>query len=292
MQERLQKILAAGGAPSRRAAEEWIRAGRVTVNGRPAQLGDRADPERDEVAVDGKPVARPSRRYWILNKPRGVLTTRRDPFGRATVMELLPAQAREVFPVGRLDRDTEGLLVLTNDGDVAQALLHPSLGTEKEYRVTARGVVPAAKLRELAEGVELRDGRTAPARVSGVRFDRREGTTRFHLVLREGRKRQIRRALSKLGHPVQHLVRIRMGPLRLGRLPTGQARPLTGHEVRVLQSHADRLRVAAARHAAGTSRAGNQPRQPGAAARKRRRETSRPSSPEGSKFLDQKEKRE
>jgi 23S rRNA pseudouridine2605 synthase len=171
-----------------------------------------------------------------------VLTTLRDPEGRQTVVDLLPPEARRarVFPVGRLDRDTEGLLLLTNDGDVAQALLHPSRGSEREYLVTARGRVSAESLRRLAAGVPLDDGPTAPARVAGARHDPRSDTTRFRLVLREGRKRQIRRALRALGHPVVALVRVRMGPLLLGRLAPGAARPLSAQETKTLLAHARR----------------------------------------------------
>jgi pseudouridine synthase len=239
---RLQKLLAAAGVTSRRRAEALVAAGRVRVNGRVAQVGDSADPELDRIELDGRAVQAEPPAFWLLHKPRGVLTTLRDPEGRPTVIELLPPAARRarVFPVGRLDRDTEGLLLLTNDGEVAQALLHPSRGSEREYQVTARGRISQADLGRLAAGVPLDDGPTAPARVSGVRRDPRSDTTRFRLVLREGRKRQIRRALRALGHPVQDLLRVRMGPLALGRLAPGEARALTPDEVRRLRAHARR----------------------------------------------------
>lgn len=239
--ERVQKLLAGAGLASRRTAETWIRAGRVRVDGVVARLGDRADPTVQAVTVDGRPVRLAAPVWWMVHKPAGVLTTLRDTRGRRTVVGLLPPGVPRLFPVGRLDRETEGLVLLTNDGATAHALLHPSLGSEREYLVTARGRMTDMDLRRLAAGVELDDGRTAPARVGAPRFDARGDTTRFALVLREGRKRQIRRALAALGHPVVRLVRVRMGPQRLGRLPAGGARPLTGGEVRALERHASAL---------------------------------------------------
>lgn len=240
--ERVQKLLAAAGLASRRAAEEWIRAGRVRVDGAIVQIGDRADPDRQSITVDGKRVRVAPPASWAVHKPRGILTTVRDTDGRRTVMDLLPPGLPRLYPVGRLDLDTEGLVLLTNDGALAHALLHPSLGSEREYQVTARGRISEASLDRLASGVELDDGRTAPAEVSAARFDARAQATRFVLVLREGRKRQIRRALAALGHPVLRLVRTRLGPLRMGRLPAGAARPLTGGEMRTLERHAQALR--------------------------------------------------
>jgi len=228
---RLQKIVSAAGVASRRGAEELLRAGRVSVNGRRAKLGESADPERDVVAVDGKPLRQETHAYWMLNKPRGVLTTVRDTHGRPTVVDLLPDRSLRLFPVGRLDRDTEGLVLLTNDGELTHVLLHPSFESDREYEVTVAGRIAQRTLRRLAAGVPL-DGRvTAPARVERAKFDLRSQTTRFRLTLIEGRKRQIRRALAELGHPVSTLRRLRMGPLRLGRLPSGSARPLSGREV-------------------------------------------------------------
>lgn len=233
---RLQKVLAAAGVASRRAAEELLRAGRVAVNGETAHLGQSADPERDVVTVDGVPVEREPFAYWLLHKPRGVVTTVHDPEGRQTVLDLLPPEARcfRLFPVGRLDRDTEGLVLLTNDGALAHVLLHPSHENEREYRVTVEGRVAAASLRRLADGIVLEEGVTAPARTGRARFDARTDTSRFTLTLIEGRKRQIRRACERLGHPVVRLVRVRMGPLQLGRLSVGAARPLATQERRAL----------------------------------------------------------
>jgi 23S rRNA pseudouridine2605 synthase len=231
---RLQKILAAAGVASRRAAEDLLRAGRVAVNGRTARLGESADPARDAVSVDGVRVAAEPREYWLVHKPRGVITTVRDPQGRPTVLSLVPRARARLFPVGRLDRESEGLLLLTNDGPLAQRLLHPSHQTEREYRVTVQGRVAPATLRRLERGVELEEGRTAPARAGAATWSATQGTSRFALTLIEGRKRQIRRALEALGHPVRRLVRVRMGPLRLGRLVAGTARPLRPEELRAL----------------------------------------------------------
>ena len=218
---------------SRRAAEALIREGRVTVNGRTASIGESADPRRDLVCVDGERLAAEPLEYWLVNKPLGVVSTVRDPEGRAIVLELAPERRGRLFPVGRLDRDTEGLVILTNDGPLTHALLHPSREVEREYVVRARGRMRESALRRLAAGVELEDGRTAPAGVDRVR--RGETETTLHLTLVEGRKRQIRRALQALGHPVESLRRVRMGPLRLGRLAKGAARPLTSREVASLR---------------------------------------------------------
>jgi 23S rRNA pseudouridine2605 synthase len=233
---RLQKILAAAGVASRRRAEDLLREGRVSVNGRTATVGESADPDRDTITVDGAPVRREAAAYWLLNKPRGVLSTVRDPQGRPTVRDLVPARGARLFPVGRLDRDTEGLVLLTNDGRLAHALLHPSHRVEREYRVTVRGRVAAETLARLARGVVLEDGVTAPAKVGRPAVDPASERSRFTLTVIEGRKRQIRRALAALGHPVVELRRVRMGPLRLGRLPPGRARPLSARERKALQS--------------------------------------------------------
>ena len=227
---RLQKLLAAAGVASRRGAEELLRDGRVAVNGEIAHLGQSADPNVDVVTVDGSPIESEPLAYWMVHKPRGVITTARDPEGRPTVLDLLPDTVTRLrlFPVGRLDRDTEGLVLLTNDGALAQVLLHPSHETEREYKVTVRGRISASVLGQLAAGIELDDGLTAPARVSRARLDAGLATSTFRLTMIEGRKRQIRRALEQLGHPVVRLVRMRMGPLRMGRLPAGDAQELGG----------------------------------------------------------------
>ncbi|MCH8083149.1 MAG: rRNA pseudouridine synthase [Myxococcales bacterium] len=233
--ERLQKILAAAGVASRRAAEDLIRAGRVTVNGVVATLGESADPDRDAISFDGERIQREPLEYWIVHKPRGVLTTVSDPQGRSTVVDLVRDSTVRLFPVGRLDLLSEGLVLLTNDGPLAHSLLHPSFGEEREYRVTVRGSFDRSTQRRISEGVELEDGLTAPARVGAVRFDPQTRTTRFALTLVEGKKRQIRRMMRELGRPVVRLVRVRLGPLELGQLEPGKARPLGARERRVLR---------------------------------------------------------
>jgi len=233
--ERLQKILAAAGVASRRAAEDLIRAGRVTVNGRVATLGESADADRDEIALDGERIRREALEYWIVHKPRGVLTTVSDPQGRSTVLDLVRGSAARLYPVGRLDLLSEGLVLLTNDGALTHALLHPSFGEEREYQVTVRGPVDRSTLQRICEGVELEDGRTAPARTGAAHFDPETRTTRLSLTLVEGRKRQIRRMMRALGHPVLRLVRVRIGPLELGRLAPGEARRLSARERRALK---------------------------------------------------------
>lgn len=226
--DRLQKVLARAGYGSRRACEELIADGRVTVNGEPAELGRRVDPERDRVDVDGVPVAvLPGLVHYLLNKPAGVVTTADDPRGRPTVVDLVPSEPR-VFPVGRLDADTEGLLVLTNDGDLAQRLSHPSFGVDKEYLAEVQGVPGPAALRALRQGVDLDDGRTAPARVGVLA----PGVLR--IVIHEGRNRQVRRMCEAVGHPVRRLVRTRIGPVTDAGLAPGRWRALDGAEVRAL----------------------------------------------------------
>jgi 23S rRNA pseudouridine2605 synthase len=230
--ERLQKVLARAGFGSRRACEELIVDGRVTVNGRPAELGRRVDLDEDHVSVDGVPVSiRPGLVYYLLNKPRGVVTTASDPQGRPTVVDLLPLEPR-VFPVGRLDADTEGLLLLTNDGDLAHRLTHPRFGVEKEYLAELEKPPPPAALRALREGVTLDDGVTAPARVASV------PPRALRITIHEGRNRQVRRMCSAVGCPVVRLVRVRIGPVADRRLKPGSWRPLTQAEVRSLQEAA------------------------------------------------------
>ncbi|HUY23307.1 MAG TPA: pseudouridine synthase [Acidimicrobiales bacterium] len=226
--ERLQKVLARVGLGSRRACEELIAEGRVSVNGEPATLGRRVDVGRDAVALDGVPLpVLPGLVHYLLHKPAGVVTTAEDPQGRPTVVQLVPDEPR-VFPVGRLDADSEGLLVLTNDGDLAHRLAHPSFGVEKEYLVETMGVPTPGALRRLRQGVDLDDGTTAPARVGVVA----PGVLR--IVVHEGRNRQVRRMCEAVGFPVRRLVRTRIGPLTDARLAPGRWRPLTGDEVRAL----------------------------------------------------------
>lgn len=231
--ERLQKVLARAGIGSRRVGEELIVAGRVTVNGEVAHLGRRVDPEHDHVALDGVPViVDASIVHWIVNKPAGYVTTARDTHGRPTVLDLVPDEPR-VFPVGRLDLDTEGLLLLTNDGELAQLLTHPSHGVEKEYYAEVEGRPTPAELRALREGVELEDGPTRPARANIVQ-ESGSGTTALTIVVKEGRKRMVRRMCAAVGHPVVRLARTRIGPLRDPRLAPGAWRALEPAEVRSL----------------------------------------------------------
>ncbi len=230
--ERLQKVLAAAGLGSRRACEILIEEERVTVNGEVAVLGRRVDTDADRVEVDGARV--PVRRglvWYLLNKPRGVVSTAADPQGRPTVVGLVPAEPR-VFPVGRLDTDTEGLMILTNDGDLTHRLTHPSFGVDKEYLAHVEGTPTPAELRRLREGIELEDGVTAPARASVVA----PGAVR--IVIHEGRNPQVRRMFEAIGHPVRRLVRTRIGPLADRRLKPGEWRALALEEVRSLEAAA------------------------------------------------------
>lgn len=230
--ERLQKVLARAGVGSRRSCEELIADGRVTVGGEVAELGRRVDPAVDLVALDGVPLAlAPGLVHYLLNKPAGVLCTADDPQGRMRAVDLVPPQPR-VFTVGRLDGDSEGLIVLTNDGELAQRLTHPSYGVEKEYLVEVDGAPAAAALRRLRTGMLLDDGLTAPARV-GVAS---RGVLR--ITIHEGRNRQVRRMCGAVGHPVRRLVRVRIGPITDPRLRPGQWRPLAGAEVRALAAAA------------------------------------------------------
>jgi 23S rRNA pseudouridine2605 synthase len=223
--ERLQKVLARAGVGSRRACEELIAGGRVKVNGQPARLGQRASAADDHISVDGIPLAvRQGMAYYLVNKPAGVLTTASDTRGRPTVVSLVPCQPR-VYPVGRLDWATEGLIVLTNDGELAYRLAHPSFGVEKEYIVEAARPFTPEAVRRLRRGVVLDDGVTAPARVNLLRPDA------ARVVVHEGRNRQVRRMCEAVGCPVLRLVRSRLGPLRDPALGPGQWRHLSPAEV-------------------------------------------------------------
>lgn len=235
--ERLQKVLAARGFGSRRVCENIIAAGRVKVNGEVAVLGRRVDVEHDRVEVDGAPIGvRPDFVYYLLNKPPGVVTTASDPQGRPVIVDLVPAQPR-VFPVGRLDSETEGLIVLTNDGELANRVAHPSRGVDKEYLAeVSGGAVSSGALRRLREGVDLDDGRTAPAEASQPT----EGVLR--IVIHEGRNRQVRRMCEAVGHPVVRLVRTRIGPISDRTLAPGEWRHLDADEIRRLSEAASSVR--------------------------------------------------
>jgi len=234
--ERLQKVLARAGLGSRRVCDDLIAAGRVEVDGAVARLGERVDPERHRIVVDGAPVVtRTDLVHYVLNKPTQVVTTAHDPEGRPTVLELVPAEPR-VFPVGRLDYETEGLLVITNDGDLAQLLTHPSHGVEKTYLAEVDGTPSPAALRTLRDGVELDDGPTAPARVALVQ--EHAGRAALEITIHEGRNRQIRRMCDAVGYPVRRLVRTRIGTLHDERLAPGKWRRLDPVEVRGLYAAA------------------------------------------------------
>ena len=228
--ERLQKVLARVGLGSRRTCEDLIAEERVRVNGEIAVLGRRVQPEHDLVEVDGAPIGiRPGLVYYLLNKPTGVVTTAADPQGRPTVVGLVPEEPR-VFPVGRLDLDTEGLLLLTNDGELANRVAHPSHGVDKEYLAEVEGEPSRATLRVLREGVDLDDGRTAPAQAAVV------GPSLVRLTIHEGRNRQVRRMFDAVGHPVVRLIRTRIGPIADRRLKPGAWRVLTTEELRSLEA--------------------------------------------------------
>ena len=229
MAERLQKLLAAAGLCSRRMAEEWISAGRVCVNGVPALLGDRADPETDAITVDGQPLPTDTRRvYLMLNKPRGYVTTLSDEYGRHTAAELVSGCGARVYPVGRLDRDSEGLLLFTNDGDFAHRLLHPSHQVDKVYLVTVRGDIRGAAERLMAI-TELDGEPIAPAQAREL--CRREGQALLRVTIHQGKNRQIRRMCAGLGLHVEKLQRVEEDGLRLDDLPIGKWRYLTAQEI-------------------------------------------------------------
>ncbi len=229
--ERLQKVLAARGVASRRAAEELIQEGRVTVDGRVVQeLGTRVDPERAAIRVDGRPLKQPRATYLLLNKPRGYLTTASDPEGRRTVYDLLLDQRERVFPVGRLDMDSEGLLLLTNDGELANRIAHPRYRLDKEYHALVAGTPTPQELDHLRRGgLLVEGGRTSPADIAVL--DRGPEGTWLRVIIHEGRKRQVRRMLEAVGHPVRRLRRVRLGPLTLAGLPAATYRPLTPQEL-------------------------------------------------------------
>lgn len=239
--ERLQKIMAKAGLGSRRQSEAIIAEGRVRVNGQVAKLGDKADPAIDRIEVDGQVIdlADETPIYILLHKPRGVISSLEDELeeGRTTVRDLIPLDASvHIYPVGRLDKPSEGLMLMTNDGELAHRLTHPRYEHEKMYTVTVDGRLTDDLVEQWRRGVML-DGRiTAPAPIEIL--DRRDSSTTFRIILREGRKRQIRRIAAELGHPVQKLIRDRIGPLELGDLPPGQWRYLTEREVAELQAYA------------------------------------------------------
>ena len=232
--EKLQKLMAAAGIASRRACEELIAAGKVKVDGKVASLGDRADGSHQVITVDGRPLRRAVEPVFImLHKPRGCITSAHDPQGRPTVLDLVREVKARVYPVGRLDYDSEGLVLLTNDGAMAQALTHPSFETQRSYLVKVQGTPSDDAIGRLRTGVELEDGRTSP---TDTRLVRREGSNAWlRIRMHEGRNRQVRRMCDAVGHPVLRLRRVQHGPLRLEDLPVGRWRHLTTEEIRSLR---------------------------------------------------------
>ncbi|MCK8816568.1 rRNA pseudouridine synthase [Natroniella sulfidigena] len=239
--ERLQKVMAKAGVASRRKSEELITAGRVKVNGKVVtELGSKVDPSQDQIEVDGKRIQEENLVYILLNKPQGYVTTADDPHGRRTVLDLIKVKQR-VYPVGRLDYDTEGLLLLTNDGDVTYALTHPSHQITKKYIATVEGVPNQGNLKALERGIKLADGWTAPAKVEVV-VDFNDKAI-LSLEIHEGRKHQVKRMCKAVGHPVQELKRIKMGPLELDDdLKLGEYRYLRKNEVKQLRDIAQKVK--------------------------------------------------
>jgi 23S rRNA pseudouridine2605 synthase len=249
MLERLQKIISAAGITSRRAAEELIAEGRVRVNGKVVtELGTKADAAKDHIKVDGKlinPKQPPT--YILLNKPAGFVTTMSDPEGRPTVQDLLKGIKVRVYPVGRLDYNTEGLLLMTNDGDFAHLITHPKHEFPKTYLAKVKGVLEESQIDHLEKGIHLDDGKTAPAKIKKIRKE--EANSWLEITIHEGRKRQVRRMFDRVGHSVIKLKRIRTGNLTLGDLPEGAYRYLTPAEVKALQEKAQQAEVESQRSA-------------------------------------------
>jgi 23S rRNA pseudouridine2605 synthase len=270
--ERLQKVLAAAGVAGRRECEQLIVDGRVEVDRQVVtELGTRVDPRSQEIRVDGETLSQPRLVYFAVNKPDGVVSTSRDPAGRPRVIDLLPPDAPRTFCVGRLDRASEGLILVTNDGELANGLTHPRHGVEKIYQVQVAGRIEQAELLSLKRGGHLAEGF---AHVKQVRIkSHRHRSTVLEMVLDEGRNREIRRLLAKVGHKVQRLTRIAVGPVRLGELPSGAVRMLTRQEVTALKESVARGPGSERKNLAG--KAAKRP-----ANRGPKREVKRPPKPE------------
>jgi 23S rRNA pseudouridine2605 synthase len=238
MMERLQKVLAHAGIASRRKCESLILEGRVTVDGVVCtELGTKVNPHKQIIAVDGKAIQAEQKVCFILHKPTSYVTTVSDPEGRRTVMDLLEGIQERVYPVGRLDYDSSGLVLLTNDGELTNRLLHPSYKLDKVYRVTVIGMPEPHALKKLKNGIKLDDGITAPAEVKVLRNHPLESV--FEITIHEGRNRQVRRMFEAIEHPVKRLKRVKFGPLSLGNLPPGKWRPLDADEWKALYEAAD-----------------------------------------------------
>ena len=238
MKERLQKIIRDVGLASRREAEQWILAGRVKLNGEiVTELGTQADLEQDDIEVNGRLIERKENKvYYLFHKPTEVVTTLKDPQQRRTVADYFSSIPERVFPVGRLDYDTEGLVIMTNDGDLMNGLIHPSKEIPKIYEAIVKGAVEEESVTKFENGLELSDGKTAPAKCKILKQMTDSGKTRLRLTIHEGRNRQVRRMLGAIGHPVVTLKRVGFSFLTLGRLESGKYRELTGEEVRKLKS--------------------------------------------------------
>jgi 23S rRNA pseudouridine2605 synthase len=243
---RLQKFLASAGFGSRRQCEEFILTGRVLVDGKViTELGTKVDPSKQEITLDDEPIKREKLVYWLVNKPRGVLSTTKDTHGRPTVVHLLPGVSERVFPVGRLDEESTGLLLLTNDGELTNLLTHPRYGVPKTYEVLVAGRVTTDVITKLKNGIWLSDGR---ARVHEVeRLGMRGEASMLRIVLREGHNREIRRLFASLEHKVMKLERVAIGPIKIRKLRIGTSRPASADEIRMLREIADRARLAAER---------------------------------------------
>jgi 23S rRNA pseudouridine2605 synthase len=254
MEERLQKILAHAGVGSRRKCEELIAAGRVHVDGQAVQeLGSKVDPEQHQIAVDGQAIHSEHLVYWLVNKPKGYLCTDADPAGRPLAVDLVPHVSQRVYTVGRLDEASEGLLLLTNDGDLAFRLMHPRFGVDKTYLVQVAGQPSPEDLQQLLKGVWLSDGHVKAKHVK--RLKTRGGSTWLRVVLNEGKNREIRRMLARLGHKVLRLRRIAIGPVQLGNLKVGKSRRLSVSELAALRRAASPSRIEDGRSSiAGESR--------------------------------------
>lgn len=234
MNEKLQKLISRAGLTSRRKAEDWIAQGRVSVNGVEAKLGDRADLEYDKVAVDGRLLSPPAEQVVVLlNKPRGYVCTLHDPQGRPVVTQLVNSISLRLYPVGRLDFNSEGMLLLTNDGDLAHRLMHPRHHVEKSYLVKVQGNLNRNEQQRLVSGVQLEDGMTAPAKIKSLRSS--GPNSWFEIILKEGKNRQVRRMCEAVGHKVLRLKRIRIDFLELGDLKAGSFRVLTAAEIKRLK---------------------------------------------------------
>ncbi len=235
MKERLQKLISQAGLASRRKAEEMIIDGRVRVNGRKiTELGTKADINVDRITVDGKPLISEKLVYFVFNKPKGVLTTLQDPQHRSIVTDYLPKVKERIYPVGRLDLNTEGLIVLTNDGELTHLLEHPSSEIEKEYEVKIKGMVSEAALIEMSKGIKLEDGITAPATVEHAGSNGKTGITTIYITIHEGRNRQVRRMFEHFGYRIHNLKRVRFAFLTLQGLKRGSYRRLSPSEVKQL----------------------------------------------------------